>query len=73
MQQQQPVAMEPPPRMPDPQPSQNQPHLKQPNYAPIQQSQPKPSMQQSAPRVSAKTGNEDDDLEIPAFIRKKMM
>jgi cell division protein FtsZ len=66
------VAAEPPPR-PDPQPAQNQPHLKQPNYAPIQQSQPKPPAPQAAPRVPAKTGNEDDDLEIPAFIRKKMM
>jgi len=65
-----PQAAEPPrqARPPEPVPSSHQPHVQAPTYAPVQQSRP-----QAPPstRIPAKT--EEDELEIPAFIRKKMM
>ena len=55
------------PRSPEPRAASVQPHVSQPVYAPVQSSRP----QVPPPRVPAKT--EEDELEIPAFIRKKMM
>lgn len=63
-----PEPLRPPVRAPDPMPSQNQPHVQAPTYAPIQNARPATP---PTPRVPAKS--DDDDLEIPAFIRKKMM
>jgi cell division protein FtsZ len=54
----------------DTQPSIRQPHVQTPSYAPVQTSRP------PAPpiaHVPAAKESPDDDLEIPAFIRKKMM
>lgn len=53
---------------PEPQPAPKQPHVQPPTYAPVN---PPPAAAAPPPRVSAKT--EEDELEIPAFIRKKMM
>ena len=55
---QQPVESNPAPR---------QPHVQTPSYAPVQQSRPAAPQQ---PRVSEKEEGEND-LEIPAFIRKR--
>lgn len=57
-------------KMEEPQPAERQPHVQLPSYSPM----PKPLAPAPAPpvRVPAKE-NESDDLEIPAFIRKKMM
>lgn len=57
-----------PPRMPDPSPAAHQPHVQSPTYAPAQP--PRPPAPPS--RVPGKT-SEEEDLEIPAFLRKKMM
>jgi len=57
------------PPAPIPAPAARQPHVQQPQYAPVQSQRPTPTVM--ANRVSTKP--EDDDLEIPAFIRKKMM
>jgi cell division protein FtsZ len=57
-----------PPRMPDPAPAAHQPHVQSPTYAPTQP--PRPPAPPS--RVPGKT-SEEEDLEIPAFLRKKMM
>ena len=46
-----------------------QPHFQPPQYAPVQPSRPQPV----PPQRITPTKSEDDDLEIPAFIRKKMM
>ncbi len=66
------VAEDVPSRAPhvDMQPAARQPHVQTPSYAPIQSSRPPvpPPAQAPAPKDSG-----DDDLEIPAFIRKKMM
>ncbi len=51
-----------------PAPAARQPHVQVPSYSP--QAQPR-STTPPVPRVSTKES--DDDLEIPAFIRKKMM
>lgn len=56
------------PRAPEPRAAAVQPHVSQPVYAPVQQTRPQAP---PPPRVPAKT--EEDELEIPAFIRKKMM
>ena len=61
--------MAPPPRMPPPAPAQVQPHVQAPTYAPIQTS--RPATPTPPPRIPTKS--DEDDLEIPAFIRKKMM
>jgi len=55
----------PAPRMP----ASVQPHVQPPQYAPVQQTRPQAP---PPPRV-APPKSEEDDLEIPAFIRKKMM
>ncbi len=59
---------EPPMRAPERTPAAVQPHVQPPTYAPVQQARPQAP---PPPRVPAKT--EEDELEIPAFIRKKMM
>lgn len=61
--------VEAPARIPEPSPSARQPHVQAPSYAPIQQNRP---VQPPPARVPAKSSDEED-LEIPAFIRKKMM
>lgn len=58
----------PPIRQPDPTPAQNQPHVQAPNYAPVQQTRPTPP-----PPARIPNKGDEEDLEIPAFIRKKMM
>ncbi len=50
-------------------PAPRQPHVQTPSYAPVQQPRPATPPQ---PRVPEKEEGESD-LEIPAFIRKKMM
>jgi cell division protein FtsZ len=61
-----------PPRQPqvDTQPAARQPHVQTPSYAPVQTS--RPPMPPPAQAPTSKDSN-DEDLEIPAFIRKKMM
>ncbi|MFA5185890.1 MAG: cell division protein FtsZ [Patescibacteria group bacterium] len=60
----------PPVRQPDAVPAAVQPHVQAPNYSPVQPV--RPPAPPAATRVpQAKT--EDEELEIPAFIRKKMM
>jgi len=58
-----------PSRTPEPAPAAVQPHVQTPTYSPIQP--PRPQMP-PANRVSAGK-SEEEELEIPAFIRKKMM
>lgn len=69
-----PYAEEPqaPPRQPqvDTQPAARQPHVQAPSYAPVQTSRP-PAPPPAQVPTSKDSG--DEDLEIPAFIRKKMM
>jgi len=57
------------PRQPDPAPAALQPHVQAPIYAPQQANRPAPAPQ----RVQSAQKTEEDELEIPAFIRKKMM
>lgn len=66
----QPVEQPKPMRQPEPAPApaSHQPHVQTPTYAPVQQARPQAA---PAPRLPAKS--EEDELEIPAFIRKKMM
>jgi cell division protein FtsZ len=64
-----PPVMEPEPRVPEPSPAARQPHVQVPSYAPIQQNRPMPA---PPARIPSKASDEED-LEIPAFIRKKMM
>ncbi len=61
------------------QPALHQPHVAAPQYAPMQ---PQPSrmapvappvMKPQTPSAPASSSSEEEDLEIPAFIRKKMM
>lgn len=51
-------------------PAARQPHVQTPAYAPVQATRP---VAPPPVRVPAKENSEDEDLEIPAFIRKKMM
>ncbi len=53
-----------------PAPASQQPHVSQPVYAPMNMRPPQAPPAAPAPK---KMGSEDDELEIPAFIRKKMM
>jgi len=53
-----------------PAPAAQQPHVSQPVYAPMNQRPPQAPLAAPAPKKAA---SEDDELEIPAFIRKKMM
>jgi cell division protein FtsZ len=55
---------------PAPQPATHQPHVTPPTYAPAN---PRPTQPTPAVVPAAKPTNEEEDLEIPAFIRKKMM
>lgn len=71
------IAVEPPidtyQRQPA-QPASHQPHVAPPQYASLQQRPP--VLMNPAPPVSsvpASTTTDEEDLEIPAFIRKKMM
>ena len=68
----QPADMTPPPQrtMPERAPAAVQPHVQPPTYAPIQTTRPA-SPPTPPPRIPTKS--DEDDLEIPAFIRKKMM
>jgi cell division protein FtsZ len=59
-----------PVRQPDPAPAAVQPHVQVPNYSPVQP--PRPAAPPPS-RVSPPGKSEEEDLEIPAFIRKKMM
>ncbi|MBI5654773.1 cell division protein FtsZ [Candidatus Uhrbacteria bacterium] len=59
----------PPMRQPDAVPAAVQPHVQAPNYSPVQPARPTAAPVSRLPQ--AKT--EDEELEIPAFIRKKMM
>lgn len=54
-----------------PQPASHQPHFSPPQYAQVNQRSPAPTLPPSmaAPKMSP----DEEDLEIPAFIRKKMM
>ncbi|MEK7116071.1 MAG: cell division protein FtsZ, partial [Patescibacteria group bacterium] len=61
------VSIQPSNRIPEPRTV--QPHVSQPVYAPVLVTRPPPPP--SPPRVSA--DSEEERLEIPAFIRKKMM
>lgn len=67
----QPIPEPVPPARPvvDPIPASNQPHVQPPTYAPVQATRPNPVPSTRVPT----TRPDDDDLEIPAFIRKKMM
>jgi len=57
-----------------PAPAAQQPHVSQPVYAPINQPrQVAQSQAQAQPPVMKKPATEEEELEIPAFIRKKMM
>jgi len=56
------------PAMKEPSPATQQPHVQPPQYAPTNTQRPA----QPVTTVAAKT-SEEEDLEIPAFIRKKMM
>ncbi|MCE9586629.1 cell division protein FtsZ [Candidatus Uhrbacteria bacterium] len=53
-----------------PAPAAQQPHVSQPVYAPMNQRPVQAPQPAPAPKKAA---SEDDELEIPAFIRKKMM
>jgi cell division protein FtsZ len=55
---------------PAPAPAAQQPHVSQPVYAPMNQRPPQAPQAAPSPKKAA---SEDDELEIPAFIRKKMM
>lgn len=79
MQPQPPVPPQPPvqpaapvqvPRMHAPAPAAQQPHVSQPVYAPMNQQRQMPPP--PAPTIK-KPATEEEELEIPAFIRKKMM
>lgn len=63
---------EPVQRQPDPAPAAVQPHVQAPIYAPVQANRPAP-IPAAPQRVPPPLKTEDDELEIPAFIRKKMM
>ncbi len=54
-----------------PAPAPAQPHVTKPVYAPINQEQPKP--QTPPPSIAKKQSAEEDEFDIPTFIRKKMM
>ncbi len=60
----------PQPRQPNPTPAAVQPHVQPPNYAPVQSARPQTP---SAPTRVSPPKTEEEELEIPAFIRKKMM
>ncbi|MFO0764537.1 MAG: cell division protein FtsZ [Patescibacteria group bacterium] len=64
------------PTKPAPSPAPHQPHVAQPTYAPMNNRQAPSGFAQSpvsAPKKAAAPASEEDELEIPAFIRKKMM
>ena len=62
---------------PMPSPAPHQPHVAQPSYAPMNAPRQTPTgfaqAPVSAPKKSPTPTSEEDELEIPAFIRKKMM
>ncbi len=66
------------PMMPSAQPAAHQPHVTPPSYMhtpPVRSQQPPVHMPKPAtpPTMGSAGGDEEEDLEIPAFIRKKMM
>ena len=54
---------------PTPAPAARQPHVQAPQYAPVQSQRPTPTVMTNRPAVKS----DEDELEIPAFIRRKMM
>jgi|JI8StandDraft_1071087.scaffolds.fasta_scaffold01064_6 cell division protein FtsZ len=62
---------------PAPSPAPHQPHVAHPSYAPMNTVRQSPtgftSAPVTAPKKSPTPTSEEDELEIPAFIRKKMM
>lgn len=54
---------------PAPAPAARQPHVQAPQYAPVQSQRPTPTVMTNRPAVKS----DEDELEIPAFIRRKMM
>ena len=70
------VQMPEPMHRPMSQPASHQPHVNPPQYAAMNQKPPAPvppSPQSQAAPVQQRPSTEEEDLEIPAFIRKKMM
>lgn len=65
----QPIPMAPKPQAPAP--ADRQPHIQPPQYAPVNESRQTPPVA-TVPPVAIKS-QEEEELEIPAFIRKKMM
>jgi len=65
-----PYAVSSPALAKQPEPSAHQPHIQPPQYAPVFDQRPAPAM--AVPPVPAKS-TEEEELDIPAFIRKKMM
>ncbi|MCR4278832.1 MAG: cell division protein FtsZ [bacterium] len=68
-----PVEYEEAPLRREPQPSAVQPHVQAPAYTPVQERRPDPPPAPQRVVSSTAESKEDDELEIPAFIRKKMM
>lgn len=64
------------PSPPAPAPAAHQPHVTPPQYTPTQPA-PRPvappTPASPAKQTSSGSGNEDDELDIPAFIRRKLM
>ncbi len=57
-----------------PQPAPHQPHVSPPQYAGMHQKPPVPTIPPQAALVAnVRSTGDEEDLEIPAFIRKKMM
>jgi cell division protein FtsZ len=56
---------------PVPPPAAQQPHVTPPQYAPVHQRPPVPPAPSTAPKSAS--ASQEEDLEIPAFIRKKMI
>ncbi len=54
---------------PVPAPAARQPHVQAPQYAPVQNQRPTPTVMTNRPAVKS----DEEELEIPAFIRRKMM
>lgn len=73
---QQPAPTQQPEPTPAPQPAAYQPHVAPPQYTPAQRpTTPPPAPRPSAPTpgVTSSSHDDEEDLEIPAFIRKKMI
>lgn len=71
-QEESPAQYQPQYQVPDPTPASSQPHIQPPTYSPVQVQRQAPPPIAPPPRA-VPVKSEEDDLEIPAFIRKKMM